>query len=301
MNIAKTITLLCITISIIAVCAHADYNNPPLWETSLNFTHQSWDFEGEGYTTPQGPPLPLAPDGTPVWQNLYGNPEMTQVEYDVPPEYEHLIPSGLVAWRNSFEADSSDHTGYYGGMAHTHMTLHIPAANATAEYDNLIWIQMEYYARMDGEPTYDIQVARDDQFVDVAGIVLVSETVEELDDPIGNLSRWYRSTRVYRLLDNPTGVYVKLSAFRVPPVPEHEMGGACIIDHVDIDTKTVLKTDVDGSDTIDLSDMALLCTDWLSTSADTPSDINRDGTVDIDDMIALALDWLTTTSVPISQ
>jgi len=55
-----------------ASSARADYSNPPGWESNPYFTHQSWDLD-----TPDNP---LAPDGDPVVDNPYGNPEAELVD-----------------------------------------------------------------------------------------------------------------------------------------------------------------------------------------------------------------------------
>jgi hypothetical protein len=53
----------------------ADYTNPPNWNDSDDFTHQSWDF-----LTDQSENLPASPDGEPCAVNPFGTAGLIYIE-----------------------------------------------------------------------------------------------------------------------------------------------------------------------------------------------------------------------------
>jgi hypothetical protein len=263
----SALTILTLSVLFTAGFACGDYANPPMWEQSMDFTHQSWDFDEPEYTAPEGPALPLNPDGTPEPVNGFGDAALIETSFDVPPEYQHLIAMGLVGWMYEVEYLETPRKGYYGGMGHTHLKFHVPAAMAQAGYDNLIWVQMTYFGRMDGEEPFALAAAHDEEMTDSAGIETVSVDTEVLDETGGSTGRWYRTTGIFRYCDKNNGLYLKLSVFRYPPDAEHTMGGSAMVDQVDIDTKTVSDYDFNGDDVVDLADFAFLAGHWLSSTA----------------------------------
>jgi len=249
----KNLTIIStVFILMFSFCAMADYNSPPGWEDSHDFTHQSWDFISDKASA-----LPAVPDGEPNWINSFGTPGLTTISYSGP-------YSWTCSWMGSYSGQTR--TGFYGGMGDTFLTFYVPNTLENSHWKKQIWIQMTFSARDNGTQPYDIELAHNAAFTDVNDIELKTLMVDEPngpDDPNTVMSRWYRLTAVYEI---PTGMpaeYIRLSAYQYPPDANHSMGGATMIDQVDIDTRYVNIADFDESGRVDMVDFAIFAEYWL--------------------------------------
>ncbi|MDD5134897.1 MAG: hypothetical protein PHP01_05755 [Phycisphaerae bacterium] len=271
----------------------ADYINPPLWQDSVDYTHQSWDFGNDEYAAPV---LPALPDGEPNWVNYYGLPRLTAVDYNDYP----AIP-GIVTWMYDYGVYSNlitDRRAYYGGMGNVFLTFRVPNNLPSQYYKTLVWIQMTYFARNDGIKNYNIEVARDDDFSDTADISVVSLNFEPLNEPEGLIGKWYRVTTVYEINQPDTEEYIRLTAYKYPADANHYMGGAAIIDQVDIDCRSVSVADFDKNDIINMIDFAFFANQWQLTGPGLTADFDKNLVVDYNDLAFLISQWMQTGQLP---
>jgi len=245
--------------------ANADYVNPPAWQASRDYTHQSWDFGNDEMTEPS---LPLLPDGEPNHISpADANSILTAIDYNVHPSFQYLIPYGLVGWRYEYESVVTSRRAFYGGMANTSLTFKINnTENKRFYYKKELWLQTIFYARKDDPTPYTLLVSRTSDFTDTNNISLISAEIVNLTDannPEGNLSRWYMLTAVYEITDIPAAEYVKITAYQYPRIPGEHPGGATMFDRVDIDTRYFNKADFDDSGTVDFTDFSYFAEQWL--------------------------------------
>lgn len=245
---------------------YADYFTPPAWQSSRDYTHQSWDFGNDEMTEPI---LPALPDGEPACVSpADANSKLIAADFNVIPAFEHLIPFGLVGWKYNYEMVSTNRRAYYGGMGDVLLTFKISnTANRNYYWKKKIWVQSIFCAGWkDGFTPYDIKLARNDNFTDINDISLISIELKDLNDansPDGNLSKWYILTAVYEIKNIGQVEYIKITARQYPPDGDHVMGGAAIIDRLDIDTRYYNKADFDQSGTVDFLDFAFFAEQWL--------------------------------------
>ncbi|MBN1795137.1 MAG: hypothetical protein JW804_00530 [Sedimentisphaerales bacterium] len=251
----------------------ADYANPPGWESYRYFTHQSWDFSADKSNN-----LPALPDGDPCWFNHYGQPFLTAIGYS----------TGAMYWQWEYHGDvPTDRRGYYGGMGNTTLTFLVPRKSLGGLWQNQIWFQAAYWARNDGGQTYKLEIAADADFNDADGISIAGAEVEDLNEPEGDIGRWYRMTAAVRFNNPSANQYIRFTAYQYPPDGQHPMGGASMIDQVDIDCRSVSP---DFVRTIDFRDYAALA---AKVDSNTPAyDLNPDGHIDIGDIAVLCENWL---------
>jgi hypothetical protein len=251
---------------LICTCSlHADYFNPPCWQSSRDYTHQSWDF---GNDENAAPTLPALPDGEPIYVTpADANAKLIAVDYNVIPAFQHLIPAGLVGWKYDYEMMPTNRKAFYGGMGDVVLAFKISnTANKSYYWKKRIWVQSVFCARNDSLQPYEIKVARNADFTDTNDIALISVELKKLNDansPDGNLSRWYVLTAIYEIKDICEAEYVKITSYQYPPDSEHVMGGASIIDRVDIDTRYFNKADFDENGTVDFLDFVFFAEQWL--------------------------------------
>lgn len=257
--------------------ASADYLNPPEWTDNNDFTHQTWDF-----MTDESSYLPASPDGEPNWVNAFGTPGLTAIDYTTsfqfwqyyPVDYSHII---------------TDRRGFYGGMGDTTLTFKIPNIQQGPFWQKQLWIQVVYWARDDGGQAYDLEIARDPNFVDTNDITVAYFDLNEPNEPNGAIGRFYRLTAAYRFEEQPGEEYVKFTAYQYPPEPNHTYGGASMMDQVSIDTRCVNLDRVrDG--VIDLRDYAVLANNFYSNNSSC--DFNPDGYIDLGDLSVMLQHWL---------
>jgi len=275
--------------------AVADYVEPPVWAGSLDYTHQSWDFDYDPSYETTGPDLPIAPDGEPNWFNFSGQPQLIAVDFNVPPEFQHLIEFGLVGWMWNYsdQGFTTARRGYYGGMGHTTLTFKVPCKERTKPFTHQLWIQMTYLGNNNGQQNYNIKLSRDDDFNDLLACEPALLELSELNDannppgPAG-ISQWYRITATYNLPADINSIYVRLTAYRYSPeLPQHVMGGPSMIDEVDIDSRSISPSFVDK---IDFKDYAAIAS---KVGQNIPAmDMNPDGTINLDDVSILLESWL---------
>jgi hypothetical protein len=256
----------------------ADYLNPPDWADSNDFTHQTWDF-----LTDEAEYLPAPPDGEPNSVNPFGTPGLIDIEYTTDfqfwmwnpyPQYLDVPP---------------DNNGFYGGMGDTTLTFRIPNIQRGPFWQKQLWIQVVYWARNDGGQTYDLEIARDSNFVDTNNITVAYLDPNVSNEPNGDIGRFYRLTTAYRFEEQPGEEYVRFTAFQYPPEMEHPYGGASMIDQVSIDTRCVnLDQTEDGI--INLQDYAVMANDYYSNNSSC--DLNPDGFIDFEDLSVLLEHWL---------
>ena len=269
----------------------ADYLNPPDWAGSLDFTHQSWDFSYPEALEPNGPSLPVPPDGDPNWTNLFGEPCLVDVQFS---DYPTFIP-GIVGWMWDYPTEGLEtvRRGYWGGMGNVSLTFKIPNKQRQPLWQKQIWIQMIYLARKDGGKTYDIAVATDPNFTDANEPQLAYVQLDELAEPEGNVSKWYRLTAAYTLASQPQAEYVRLTANHLPIDASPPVGGAAMVDQVDIDTRAVNPNFID---VIDFKDYAALAAQYRQSSVDF--DLCPDGHIDLKDLSIFFDSWLKQGSTP---
>ncbi len=255
------ITLLTSVILLMLVSSsNADYVNPPQWQGSYDFTHQSWDFN-----TDQAGTLPAIPDGDPNWLNTFA----TQGNDYNSPGLINIAYTGQFSWTCSWLDTYPDpsvptyRTGFYGGMGNTFLTFYVPNASNEKHWKKQIWIQMTFHARKDGVKPYDIEVARDANFTDFTGIITKSIALDEPAEPEGVVGKWYRLTAVYEIPAGMQQEYIRLSAYQYPPDANHTMGGATVIDQVDIDSRYVNAADFDENGIVDMNDFSFFAQQWL--------------------------------------
>jgi len=264
-----------------------DYVDSPDWEGRYDFTHQSWDFgKDEGFE----PVLPALPDGEPDWLNPFYDWQVH--DYDGPRLTSVWFSTFMAYWVHSYPDFSTYRTGLYGGMADTSLTFYVPNRLSRRYWKKYLWVQMAYFARQDGAKNYDISLSRDEAFTDVNGIVTISELVEEVNEPPGDIGRWYRLTGVYKFIDQPQQEYVQLSALQLPASAEHPVGGAAMVDSVDIDTICVNPGDIDADGVVGFSDFAFFADDWQRTGDYLQGDIDSNSVVDSHDLYVFMLNWL---------
>ncbi len=269
--------------------ATADYYNPHIWKGQTAYTHQSWDFGDSGeygmptmVTDMSALPLGSLPDGDPNWVNEYGTPSLYTFFNSHP---------FMKGWMYVPEIASTDRVAMYGGMGDTWVKFMVPGASGGDDWIRQIWVQMIVYARKDGEQQVaSVQIARDSLFTDTDGIVMVSELVEPLNEPEGYSAAWYRVTFVYEVAQTGDAEHIKATAYYDPALPDPQRLGASMIDRVDIDTRFVLKADIDRSGTVDYADFAILASQWLSVAAE--SDFDGSGFVGVEDILYFAAMWL---------
>jgi hypothetical protein len=288
--ISYQLSVISFILLICTVSLKADYANPPLWQNSADYTHQSWDFGyDEGGVEPV---IPALPDGEPNWVNPfynptvhdYNGPRLTAVEY-----------SSLMAWWEYFPMGgvSENRRGLYGGMADTALTFYVPDSGACEYWQRRLWVQMTYFARKDGEKNYDIQLARNSGFTDTQGITVVSEIVEDINETVGNTAKWYRFTGVYKFNDWPDQEYIKLTALQLPPSETLPTGGAAMVDQVDIDCRSVNVADLDENGVVDMMDFAFFANQWRQSGPGLAADFDKSLSVDFNDLEIFAGKWLS--------
>jgi hypothetical protein len=263
----------------------ADYSNPPDWSDSKDFTHQSWDFNYPAELEPDGPELPVPPDGEPNWANPFGEPCLINVQFH---DYPTTIP-GIVGWRWYYPAEGfeTERRGYWGGMGNVTLTFKIPNKGRGPLWQKQIWIQMTYLARKDGGKTYDIAVAKDPNFSDADELQPAYLQLDDINEPQGNVSKWYRLTAAYVLANQPQTEYVRLTAYHLPISSNPPVGGAAMIDQVDIDTRAVNPNFVD---VVDFKDYAALIKEYKGNSGQY--DLWPDGQINLKDLSVFLESWL---------
>jgi hypothetical protein len=270
----------------ILVCftAAGDYVNPPDWRASPFFTHQSWDFNYPSSVEPNGPPLPVPPDGDPNCLNPFAEPCLIDVRFD---DYPAGIP-GIVGymWDASGQFETN-RRGYWGGMGNVTLTFKIPDTARPPFAKKQIWIQMTYLARKDGGTTYSMAVASDPNITDANQTRLAFLHVDTVAEPEGDVSKWYRLTAACVLPGQPQAEYVRLTAFHLPISAKPPMGGASMIDEVDIDTRTVTP---DFTGVVNLADFAALAKEYKTNSS--RFDLCPDGQIDLKDLSIFLESWL---------
>ncbi len=250
------------------ICAgflRADYFNPPDWQSSRDYMHQSWDFGNDEMVEPA---LPALPDGEPNYITpADANSKLIAVDYNVIPAFQHLIPYGLVDWKYDYDMVPTDRKAFFGGMGDVILTFKISnTANRIYYWKKRIWLQSIFCARKDGVQPYNIKIARNADLTDSNDISLVSVELKDLNDtnsPDGNLSKWFVLTAMYEIENISDSEYVQITAYQYPAVPEQSPGGASIIDRVDIDTRYFNKADFDESGTVDFLDFTFFAEQWL--------------------------------------
>jgi hypothetical protein len=263
------------------VCA-GYYIEPPDWNDSNDFTHQNWDFgdDGEyGYELVSDMgllPLGSLPDGEPNWVNQFGEPCLISFDNT------NLWMKG---WYYYPPALTTDRVALYGGNGDTTLEFYIPNVQRDKFWQKQFWVQMTFFARMDGVENYEITVARDANYKDVNNISLTFQKFEELNEPEGNTGKWYRVTNIYRFDDRPGAEYVKLRSLYNPEA----VMGASMIDQVDIDSR-YLNADLFEDGFIDLFDYAELAAKY--GEQDYSTDLYPDGVIDINDLSVLLGYWL---------
>ncbi len=270
--------------------ATADYDNPPQWQGQSAYTHQSWDFGDSGEYGTGGMisdmsvlPLGSMPDGEPNFINDFGTPSLDTFHNS------HLFMKG---WMYVPNVVSTSRVAMYGGMDDTFLTFTLPGIAGGEDLIKQIWVQMIVYARKDGqEQVASVQIARDSLFTDTDGIEMVSELVEPLDEPDSYSGAWYRVTFVYEVSDSGTAEHIKAAAYYDPLLPDPQRMGASMIDRVDIDTRLVLKADIDRSGVVDYGDFTIMASQWLSSEGQ--SDFDASGHVGVEDIVYLAQMWLS--------
>ncbi len=272
--------------------AGADYLNPPDWGDSNDFTHQSWDF-----LTDQTENLPnVPPDGDPNWINDFGQPFLISVDFN---DYIPSIP-GAVGYKSDLTdmGLETDRQGYYGGMGNVMLTFRIPNLQRPPLWQKQIWIQMAYLARNDGGKTYDIDIATDPNFTD-ANVpelaYLLLEEPNEPNNPPGRISQWYRLTVTYVMPDQPAEEYIRLATWHYPIELSPPMGGAAVIDEVDIDTRSITP-DLFADGIVNFRDFAVVAGDYGRTAPQ--SDLYPDNSIDFSDIEILLGHWLEQDQVP---
>ena len=264
--------------AILASPLSADYSNPLVWADNVDFTHQSWDFNGTVDMELEGPPLPLIADGEPNWINDFGDPLLISFEnYHEWMKGWYVIPPEITTTRRCM----------YGGMDDTFLTFFVPNNYRDENWFKQLWIQMTYFARKDGAVNYAIEIARDPAFTDVDGFTLVSEFLEELNEPEGGTGKWYRITAIYDSNDQPDFEYIRLSALHDP----NPFMAASMIDQVDIDTRCLNIADLDEDGVVNLIDFAIFALDWKE-SGELLADLEPDGIVDNRDLNIFCFNWL---------
>jgi hypothetical protein len=264
-------------IFLILMCtALADYNEPPGWDDFNDFTHQSWDFYGTVDMQFDGPDLPLIADGQPSYINTFGEPVLIEADNSHPIMKKWYVqPAHL----------ETDRRCMYGGNGDTWLVFKVPNISKNKYWQKHLWIQMTYFARMDGPKNYDILVARDENFTDVNDIELVWESVEDLNEPQGDYGKWFRLTAVYRFDDQPLEEFIKLIAYE-DPVPEF---AASMIDQVDIDTRCI-NIDIVEDNKINFKDYAVLANNF--NEPNMTCDLSPDGIINEYDLSILFDVWL---------
>lgn len=249
----KLSVLSVVLVSIITALCLADYTNPPNWENNVDFTHQSWDFVSD-----QSSALPAAPDGSPTQINDFNTPGLVDIAYTGP-------VSWTCSWMDEYPDESvpTYRTGFYGGMGNSFLTFHVPNSSRDMFWKKQVWVQMTFHARKDGPQPYDIDIAHDAGFTDVNNIQLESLVLDEPNEPEGDIGKWYKLTAVYEIPAGTDQEYIRLSAYQYPPDANHTMGGATVIDQIDIDTRYVNIADFDESGQVDLNDFAIFASQWL--------------------------------------
>lgn len=260
----KKLFLICIFL-ICAGLLHADYFNPSQWQTSRDYTHQTWDFGNDEMVQPT---IPLLPDGEPnCITPPDANSKLIAVDYNVHPSFQYLIPYGLVGWKYEYDSIVTNRRAFYGGMGNTTLTFKITnTSNIIYYWKKIIWVQSIFYARKDGVLPYSIKVARNADFTDTNNISLINIELQDLNDansPDGNLSRWYILTALYEIKNMNEADYIKITSYQYPPVPSQHPGGASMFDRVDIDTRYFNRADFDESGSVDFVDFVFFAEQWL--------------------------------------
>jgi len=274
---------------VLGFTAVADYDNPPLWQGQTAYTHQSWDFGDSGeygtgamVTNMSLLPLGSVPEGEPNYVNDYGVSSLDAFSNT------HIFMKG---WMYVPEIASTARVAMYGGMGNTSLTFTLPGIACGEDMVKQIWVQMIVYARKDGEQQVaSVQIARDSLFSDTDGIVMISEQVEPLAEPEGYSAAWYRVTFVYEVALSGAAEHIKAVAYYDPLLPDPQRLGASMIDRVDIDTRFVLKADIDRSGLVDYGDFASIASQWLSS--DPVADLDGSGLVGVEDVVYFAQMWL---------
>lgn len=242
--------IFCAVSLFLAAVAAADYNSPPAWNNFADFTHQSWDFASD-----QSEALPAPPDGLPEWINQFGTPGLTNITYSTYMAY----------WVHQYSEIPTTRTGYYGGMADTALTFHVPLNNRSANWRTEVWVQTTYFARNDLPDNYLLEISRNDSFTDTNDIIEKSLLFEQLPEPPGTsgLGLWYRVTAIYEFQIPPADTYIRFTAYQYPPDANHPVGGATMIDQTDIDTRSVNIADINTDGIVNIGDMAVIARNWL--------------------------------------
>ncbi len=256
----------------------ADYSNPPLWENNVDFTHQSWAFNGTVDMELDGPPLPLIADGQPNWVNDFGDPVLISFENS------HEWMKG---WYVKPPQLTTDRRCMYGGMGNSYLTFFVPNNYRDENWHEQLWIQMTYFARKDGAVNYAIEIARDANFIEVNGFNMVSEFLEALNEPEGITGKWYRITAIYDSNDQPDFEYIRLTALYDP----NPFMAASMIDQVDIDTRCLNVADLNEDGVVNFIDYAIFALDWKDSEKLTAG-LDLDGIVDNKDLKIFCFNWL---------
>lgn len=205
----------------------ADYVNSPGWENDIDFTHQSWEFNPSGWDgeDPIEPTIPLIADGG--YSNLFGDPTMLSVEYT-------QTNPAMAAWTYIPMAITTDRRGMYGGMmTDVIMTFEIPNYEREGEWTKQIWLQTTYFGcTASAGDIVSVEIAADADFLNPFSVTVLSEDIEELLEPPGSQSRWYRYNALIELDEQPEMEYLRLTV-------ANDSALATMIDEVDIDTRCI--------------------------------------------------------------
>ena len=254
---------------------NADYLNPPDWNDSNDFTHQSWDF-----LTDESGSLPAAPDGEPNWINNFGTPALVDINYS----------TIFMYWQWDYAEIQTDRRGFYGGMGDTTLTFNIPNVERGDFWQKQIWLQIVYWARKDGGQTYDLAIARDANFIDTNDIILAWLDPNDPNEDEGVIGKFYRLTAAYRFENQPAEEYLEFTAYQYPlDPPDHPMGGATMIDQVSIDTRCI-NIDLAEDGVIDFKDYAEFAAEYYQSTAAV--DLHPDNFIDEKDLSVLLEFWL---------
>ena len=221
------------SIFVVSICclaassAMADYVNPPDWGNDTDFTHQSWEFNPSGWEgeDPIEPVIPLVADSG--YSNPFGDPTMLSVEFT-------QTEPGMAGWTWIPMAITTERRGMYGGMqTDVIMTFEIPNYERAEPWKKQIWLQTAYFGcTASAGDVVSIEFAANADFTNPFSVTTLSEDIEELFEPPGSASRWYRYTGLFELDEQPGMEYIRVTVCNDTAV-------ATMVDEVDIDTRCI--------------------------------------------------------------
>jgi hypothetical protein len=113
------------------------------------------------------------------------------------------------------------------------MTFEVPNYERSEPWTKQIWLQAAYFGcTASAGDVITVEIAADADFLNPFTVTTLSEDIEELLEPPGGSSKWYRYTGLFELDEQPGMEYIRLTV-------ANDTAIATMVDQVAIDTRCI--------------------------------------------------------------